>query len=637
MKSVLSRVAVCAALSVTATTAILPLTSGTALAVPVSTQTQFYANDTDGDGAHGLFSRLTPTGAPKTIVTDTGSVDVIWVTASRDGSRFADVEDTLDADGFTVSQNLVVRDVSGRLVRTIEHVSYASYHDSQPALSPNGSTLVWTRHDMVHNTYSLRRAAVASGGSVQIVAGSYGNSVFLDATTLLIESYSNPWYTVAVTGGTPVAATGFPDLAVLPTVSVDGSQVAWWLDTTAAGATVSTSSIQVATLTPTSGHWAATSPATVASGLENEHAAFSRDGSTVYYVKNDGDFGPGAIYSVASTGGTATKLDTTPVSDVWTQAIGAVDDGTPPGATTPKPAILNGTSATLGWTSPTDTDLSGTYITRTLNGGSPKNIYVPAPLTSYVDTGLTLGATYSYAFKALDRSGHSGAIASRSLTALKAAPTVADPTSTTSTKASFPVTFGPTGPSSAKFYVDYVPAGSTTWKHWVTGATGRARTFGSAAATNVAATTSTLGLSYTFKVQVKDAYGNATPSVNSSRAVVPFDQTRATLSGGSNVYGTSAFLGSIRKLWHTSDYARVTLTGNRLQVVGIKCTSCGKFAIYDGSTLIATVDTYATSSKVRQVLYTRYYSAIGTHTFTIRPKATAGRPNVMLDGFAMRR
>jgi hypothetical protein len=636
MKSVLSRVAVCAALSVTATSAILPLTSGTALALPAPTETQFYANDTDGDGTHGLFSRLTPTGTPKTIVADTGSVDVIWVTASRDGSRFADVEDTVDVDGFTVSQNLVVRDVSGRLVRTIEHVSYASYHDSQMALSPDGSTIVWTRHDMVHNTYTLRRAAVASGGSVQI-AGNYGNSVFLDNTTLLIESYTNPWYTLPVTGGTPVAATGFPDLAILPTVSVLGDKVAWWLDTTPAGSPVVTSSIQVATLTLTSGHATATSPLTVASGQENEHAAFSRDGSTVFFVKNDGDFGPGAIYSVASTGGTATKLDTTPVGDVWTQAIGAVDDGTAPGATTPKPAVLNGTSATLGWTSPTDTDLSGTYITRTLNGGSAKNIYVPAPLTSYVDTGLTLGATYSYAFKAIDRSGHAGVTAERSLQALKAAPTAADPTSTTSTKVSFPVTFGPTGPTGATFYVDYVPAGSTTWTHWITGAAGRAHTFGSAAATNVAATASTLGQSYTFKVQVKDAYGNATPWVNSSRAVVPFDQTKATLVGGGNVYGSSAFLGSLRKLWHTTDYARITLTGNRLQIVGIKCSTCGAFALYDGSTLVATVDTHSTATLVRAVLYTRYFSSVGTHTFTIRPKATTGRPNVMLDGFAMRR
>jgi hypothetical protein len=37
------------------------------------------------------------------------------------------------------------------------------------------------------------------------------------------------------------------------------------------------------------------------------------------------------------------------------------------------------------------------------------------------------------------------------------------------------------------------------------------------------------------------------------------------------------------------------------------------------------------------VLFTRTYSRVGTHTFTIRPRATSGRPNVILDGFAMRR
>jgi hypothetical protein len=100
---------------------------------------------------------------------------------------------------------------------------------------------------------------------------------------------------------------------------------------------------------------------------------------------------------------------------------------------------------------------------------------------------------------------------------------------------------------------------------------------------------------------------------------------------------SSSYLGSIRQLRTTASYARVTLTGNRLQVIGIKCSACGKFAIYLGSTKVATVDTYASSTKLRQVLYSATYSNVASRTYTIRPLATAGRPSVDLDGFAMRR
>jgi hypothetical protein len=281
--------------------------------------------------------------------------------------------------------------------------------------------------------------------------------------------------------------------------------------------------------------------------------------------------------------------------------------------------------------------VSGVLLTRKYAGNVQKSVFVPAPVTSYADTGLVVNATYAYELTTVDRSGNHGATVTRLLTALKPLPTSADPTSKTSTKASFPVSFAASAPSSARFVVDYLVAGTTTWKHWVTNATGRIRTFGSAATTGVNATTSVPGTSYVFRAQAKDAYGNATGFVSSARAVVPFDQSKATLYGGTSYASSSAYLGSFRKLGKTTQYAKVTLTGNRLQVIGFRCTTCGVFTIYDGRTLVGTIDTRASSTVARTVLYTRSYSSVGTHTFTIRPKATAGRPYVILDGFAMRR
>jgi hypothetical protein len=91
-------------------------------------------------------------------------------------------------------------------------------------------------------------------------------------------------------------------------------------------------------------------------------------------------------------------------------------------------------------------------------------------------------------------------------------------------------------------------------------------------------------------------------------------------------------------MWSATHSAKVTLFGNRLQIVGIKCSSCGSFDVYDGSTRIATVSSYKSGTSVyRTVLFTKSYGSFGTHTFTVRPKPVAGRPNVMIDGFAMRR
>jgi hypothetical protein len=622
----------------------IPLAASPALAAaPV--EKAFVVADIDGDGQSGLYLQAMSDGSRTTVVADDTinfTVDVSDVSTSADGSRVAYVQDSYDAvTSAPLREKVIVRDVSTRIVRVVSDISMnGSAFDFLPALSPDGSTVVWSRVTFGTTvTLSTMKAAVAGGPTSTLKTG-YAGGVFLNSSTLMVRDEPGNWYTTsAVSPGAVTAVTGLTLHDGEPIVSPDGTHLAWSLDTTGTGD--STADVQVGTPQLTGSALTVTGTTTVATGGNNVTTTFSQDSGKVYFVRNDGNVGPGDLWTAASaaTDTTTAALVGTTTADEHDVAVAWTDDGTAPGAATSKPAVLNGTSATLGWTLPADADLSGTYITRTLNGGSAKNIYVPAPLTSYVDTGLTLGATYSYAFKAIDRSGHAGVSAERSLTALQAAPTFADPTSTTSVKALFPVTFGP---ANGTFVVDFLPDGYTSWQHWVTGATGRIRNFGVPGTTGVNATTSTAGRSYSFRVMAKDAYGNATAWVGSARAVVPYDQTKATLYGGSNVYSSSAFMGSYRRLSKTSDYAKVTLVGNRLQIVGIKCAACGAFTVYefnpaDGSGSYVTIDTHASSTKVRQVLYLRYLPANSTRVFTIRPKATSGRPYVMLDGFAMRR
>ncbi|HUR50962.1 MAG TPA: hypothetical protein VMZ11_02445 [Mycobacteriales bacterium] len=633
-----------AVLALSVSVVALPAAAPAYAAAPVEKAFVIADTDVPPDSFSGLYSQPTPTGALHPEVSEALPLDIHDLTSSADGTRVAYVQDNYSTTtGAPVSSQVVVKDVSGRFVRIVEQRTWDDIHFlGAPALSPNGNTVLWELYDADADTVTLRKAAAGWGKASTLHAdlSPYG---FLDAGTVLAQDSEGTPYTLSVNGGDthPVNPPLEPDLppnAINVAIAPDLQHIAWGLfDTSVPVDQPQKSSMHVATYTVDNGVATVGTATTVTSSLFNDQPSFSRDSATLYWIQSNGEFGAaGDIWSAPVAGGPAAPTATT-AADENDVAITGTDDGTAPGQATPLAAGLNGTSITLHWQLPADADISGVLITRKLSGVVKKTVFVPAPTSSYVDTGLVLGATYNYTYTAIDRSGNAAAATNRNASALRPIPHFADPTSQTSTKAAFPVSFTPAAPSNATFNVDYLPIGASAWSHWVTGATGRARVFGVAGTTKVASTTSTPGTSYAFRVQIKDAYGNATGWVGSGRAVVPVDQTKATLVGGVNVASSSAYLGSFRKLSHTTDYARITLKGNRLQVVGWKCSTCGKVGVYDGATLVATVDTFASSTKPHTVLYTRTYGSVGSHTFTLRPLATPGRPNVELDGFAMRR
>jgi hypothetical protein len=533
------------------------------------------------------------------------------------------------------SEQLVVRDLGGQLVRVVSSVSPTTAGLFSPVLSPDGNTVLWNQVSAAGLV--LRRADVGTG-TTSTLSTSMLDVVYVGPNTLYgFNAGTGHAVSMPATGGAQTAVN-IPDGASELSVSPALNAIAWTMDTsTTPGTTVA--DVQMATLD--AGTNTVGTPTTLATGQNNHSPSWDVQNLRVDYIHDDGIGGQGDVKDVDPSNpvGTTPTTVATPQTDEQEIDIVGAPSVTSPGGATATPAVLKGTSAVVGWTLPGDGDLSGVLITRKLGSTVQKaNAFVPAPLTTYTDTGLTLNTTYTYVITAVNRSGLHGPDATRTLTAIAAAPTFADPTSTTSVKAWFPVAFAPAGtPNGAVVTADFLKVGTTTWNHWVTSATGRVRTFGAPASTGVLATTSVPGTSYVFRAQVRDYYGNATPYVSSAHAVVPFDQTKASLVGGLDVGTAAAYLGSYRRLSRTADYAKVTLVGNRLQVLGWRCGSCGAFAIYDGSTLVATVDTRSSSTLAHVVLYTRTYSAVGTHTFTIRPKATAGRPYVYLDGFAMRR
>ncbi|MCW2600443.1 MAG: N-acetylmuramoyl-L-alanine amidase family 2 [Frankiales bacterium] len=634
------RIGVLAAVAVTATTLALPISD--AQAVPVTgSPVLVYVADTQGDGNHGLYSRTSASAAATPLVPPSATRDISEARTSADGSRIVTVED----DYATSHEQIVVRDVSGRLVRVVEDITVP---DSQfvfaPTLSPDGSEVVWSRVSFPGGfdaapVVSLRTAPVAAGAARTIAGGSdLVDASYLDATTLIAETTAGSAVTLPAAGGVTTGVAGGPSRASGFTVSPDGSQIAWSSDTTPDAASASTADIQIAPFTlapdPSTSQLTATfgAPTTLATDLSNTGPAWSADGTSVTFVKNDGNGGLGDIYTVPTAGGTPVVDPTTPNDEIGV-ASGAVDTVAPAPATT-NPFTLRGTGATLSWTLPGDADLSGVTITRTLAGAAPKSIQVPAPLTSYADTGLVLGKTYAYSIATVDRSGNTGTPVVRNLTALTAGATFANPTSATRTTPPFRVTFATGDPSSTLFTVDYRVNGGV-FKSWVANQAGLSRPFG-AASPGAAATTSTPGNSYAFRVTARDAYGNSTAPAVSGSAVVPYDQTKAVFSkAAGTVRSGDRWLGSVMVLKAAGATAKVTLLGNRFQVIGERCTTCGAFDVYSGSTRIGSIDTRAASRQVRAVLFTYTWKSLANRTLTIRARGTATRPSVILDGFAM--
>jgi hypothetical protein len=635
MKAMFRRLAAVTSAVLAASALTLPVAQPAQAAAP--TEKAFVVESVDGDFWTGLYTRPVPSGGRTAVVADPGLHHIYSISSSRDGSRVIYGQINYSrSTGEAVNRQIIVRDVSTRVVRVLDTLPYdPEWSIGNPALSPDGTRASWDLHHVPGYSPVHMRTANVGIGVVTTWKDGFSPHAFLDNDNLIVQTRTGVPYTVPFAGGTAHSVAGLPVNAFEVTVAPDGNSVAYALDVSSSTGPARTR-ITVAPLTSSNGIASLGAATTLTSGAHDFNPAYSTDGSKLFFVRDAGtETASGDIWVVPADGSNPASVTAATGSDERDVVITTTDDGTPPG--TPMfdvPFTLNGTSATLRWTLPNDSDLSGVIITPTTGD----SIYVPAPRSYYVVKGLALGFQYTYTIRAVDRSNHSSVSTSdRSLRAIAPGAYFGDPTSTFSTKASFPVRFAVGDHGSEKYDVKYLPYGGTL-KTWVEDAAGVNRTFGVAGnGTTVADTSSVAGGSYRFAVKVTDPYGNTSGTVVSGQAVVPYDETKASYAGASLLHSSTAYLGSYRRMTSTSAYAKVTLVGNRLQVVGYRCSSCGSFAIYDGSTKVGTVSTYASSTVARAVLFTKTYAGNATHTFTIRPLGTAGHPAVALDGFAMRR
>jgi len=639
MTFTLRRVAGTAVLALAASALTLPLAEPAHAAAPVDRM--WKVADPDGDKLFGLYS--SDAGGAWALVEGSTKTHIRSLSSSADGTRIVYVRDSVGATD--VREDVVVRDTDKRIVRVLDTRSANKGSDLySPALSPDGTRAVWEVYNRAAKSSQILRSLVGSGPVSGLISG-YSPYTFLTNGSVLVQDSLGRASTVDYVAGTRFNSPNVPGNAFGVHLSPDGTRLAWGLVTNSTSPY--TARIEVAPFYMELSRPVIGKPVVIDSTAYNRSPSWSRDGSTIYYLRHNGASGAFAdIWSAPSDGSqTATRFEGTTGDEIDVDVTSLpTSDTTPPGAAAVHPgAVLDGKgNATLSWTVPNDPDLSGVLVSRLDLFDNPSTQwFVPAPQTSFTDS-TGFGGRWNYTFTAVDRAGNlqTDPVQNQHAEPVQIQVTFPDPTSAASPTAPFFVHFSPYASNQLTFLVDFKSAGASTWSPWVANQPGVYRTFGSPATTGVSATTSTPGASIVFRARATDQWGNTTPYFASGRAVVPYDQTKATFIGGTTVNDVRAWLGSYRRLWNTAQSAKVTLVGDRLQVIGWRCHRCGVLRIYEGSTLLATVDSYYASTStpsVRRVLFTKTYPGVGTHTFIIRPVGTAGRPYVYLDGFGMRR
>lgn len=143
------------------------------------------------------------------------------------------------------------------------------------------------------------------------------------------------------------------------------------------------------------------------------------------------------------------------------------------------------------------------------------------------------------------------------------------------------------------------------------------------------------GQTYWFRVRSFDVLNNPSP-VYTKATVVPQDNLSTSFSYAGR--WSKRALGGRWFGWVHQSATRGSSVTHRVEtsqftVVGDRCTTCGQFQVWVDGGLKATVDTRASSSQYRQVLWrSPGYGAPRPHTIKIVVLGTSGRPWVVLDG-----
>jgi hypothetical protein len=558
---------------------------------------------TNGGGTHLWRTPLTG-GTPQQLTS--GSAADSWPTWSPDGSTIAFTRTT--ASGASI---WTVPAGGGTAVPVP-----GTAGDSQPAWSPGGRVLAVTHgaggaSQIVVTSLDggYRRAVTGTNGSLPIDKCGYAQS---DPATPLCH-YSGAAASWSPDGASLVFVQNTPTGTTPAIVPATGGAVAYWLYR----AYASTNSV-----------------------------AWSLDGSRILASEAKGGIRTG-LWQIAPNG---TDERTVGMLGAWADhpsVAGTRRSYLPlshPSPVTGVTATLGAGTVALHWTRPANAG----YVTirrSAANGPAPATpsdgvaVYTGAAATATA-TGLANGTNYRFTVFSISPLGDVGA--SAVVTAAPGAVPAVTP------NASVLAALYGAGPAFTARWGSALPAGqvydvqlgsrvfdatthtwtaSPVWSALLTGTTHTSYVVKAAA-----------GTTYYLRARVRDGYGHVTAWSSAATAPVPYDDHSAARTTGWTEVGAT---GRYQARLSTSRQAGAALQwrgyGSEYSVVADRCASCGQLRVYVDGVLRSTVDTYASTTLVRQTIWRLRYAGIGLHTVRVVVVGTAGRPLVRVDGLVATR
>lgn len=161
--------------------------------------------------------------------------------------------------------------------------------------------------------------------------------------------------------------------------------------------------------------------------------------------------------------------------------------------------------------------------------------------------------------------------------------------------------------------------------------------------TNGAATTKVVpakaGTTYHLRARILDFAGNPTAWGPVSVVPVPYDDRAFTTTGKWTALTkqNGRFGSTLRESKKAGSTLKLAAHGSRFALIADRCKACGAVKVYVDGRLSATVDTYAKTTSVRRQVWSKTFKTIGRHTITVKVVGTPKRQTVRVDGLTVRR
>ena len=150
----------------------------------------------------------------------------------------------------------------------------------------------------------------------------------------------------------------------------------------------------------------------------------------------------------------------------------------------------------------------------------------------------------------------------------------------------------------------------------------------------------TVGSTYQFRVVVDDTGDSAVAAAGPPIRVLRYQETSSAVAYRGTWFRYSASSASGGRTKYTSrrgNWARFNFTGRGVAFVAPKGRTKGSAYVYIDGIRVKTVSLYSSTSRSRQVVYTKTWDTVGTHSIRVYVLGTRGRPRVDIDAFLILR